>query len=198
MIVSGDKKKGTTTTAAASSSIAKKKKNHRDDDRDDEIEEDVEDDDDEHTGRDKKKDSSRKKTNAIAIDPSIAKSDTLFWRTYQGHLRKSLSLSRRIQAFDTAVYIAEPGVNVAEKIYINEDGVSVSVLDDEEHDIPDFEMYTARIEELSKHSGEETKCIDAKVDQIIHSPGFAEVSNKISYFQVKSSCFSPVEVHFLT
>lgn len=120
----------------------------------------------------------------ITINPSHAKSDPLFWTTYQSHLRKSLSLSRRIQAFDTAVYVVrEPGFKVAENIYMNDDGISVNVHDDQEHNIPDFELYTARIEELCKHSGEKVSSLDGKVDQIIHSPAFVEVSSEICYYQ---------------
>lgn len=90
------------------------------------------------------------------IDPARAKIDPLFWTTYQSHLRKSLSMSRRIQAFDTTVFITPPGINVAEQLFVNEDGISVSVHDGQEHNIPDMELYTARLEELSKHSAEVT------------------------------------------
>lgn len=88
------------------------------------------------------------------IDPSRAKVDPVFWSTYQAHLCKALSLSRRIQAFDTTVFVAPPGINVAEHLYVNEDGISVSVQNGNEHNIPDLELYTARLEELAKHSAE--------------------------------------------
>lgn len=114
------------------------------------------------------------------IDPNVAKIDPLFWRTLHSCMAKALRATRRIQAFNTSVLVAEPGINVAEHLYVNEDGVSAHVVDGEQNQIPDLELFSFRVEELIKHSAEPVDNFDAKVEQTVGSPAYMDVANEAS------------------
>lgn len=92
--------------------------------------------------------------------------DPAFYRMLTTYLKEANKHVGRIQALGATVYVAKPGDNITQCLFIAEDGVNTLVKDKEDVEIPDLEIFIIRLEEMCKVSAEQAVDLASKASQV--------------------------------